>query len=319
MFVGDHWRLLSGQSWYQHHISSFKMAVPPTHLKMAVTPTTPNSSHLENLITITPNTTYEDNPANSTAFDSNYSYSEYEYNVAERAAYVFSQPYYILALLLGTLAILANVSSLLAIFYIRKSMTSHFRILISLIASDLLVDISLIGYVFNTVLNTSRCTYIAMKALNTTGLNITLLNLMAMAIDHYVGILHPFTFVTKRNTICMIVILWTVALLSGFSDFFSPVGDFHAFQNRSVHFCEWIWNSKYQEEFITFGIVIICFISMSVMYLRIYCEVKGMDRSSAITDSNVTKNNRALITTLLILGTFVLCWLPICIFNVVLI
>lgn len=274
--------------------------------------------------------------ANTT--DNAIEYSSDFYNIASRASYILSRPYYIIALIFGTLAIIANISSLAAIYQIRKSMPSQFRILISLLASDLVIDFSFMCHISNNVIHPpyqpgygswqyrlkSRCSYMIIKALNNTGLNITLLNLMAMAIDHYIAILMPFKkmkLMSKRRTNIMIVILWTIAVLSGFSDFFSPITavSWVSTNATNLNFCELIWLSDYQEEFIMFGIVIVCMLSMLYMYLHIYCEIKGKTKRDTVNDIKAHRNNRALVTTLFILGTFAVCWLPICIFNVALI
>ena len=278
-----------------------------------------------------------DNGSTLSPADYYYYYQTDFHDIQIRAEYFLSQPYYIIALVLSMAAIFANVTSLAAIYQIRKVMNSHFRILVSLIASDLLVDISAVAHIVNSIIHpllapgsgewnerlASRCTYMAIKALNTTGLNITLLNLMAMAIDHYIAILRPFklhSLLNRRRTILMIVIMWVIAFLSGFSDFFSPLQTMSTDNSNTsyLNFCELVWVSAYQEEYTTFAIVIIGFISMLYMYLLIYCEVKGKTLDDTY-DCKSHRNKRALVTTLLILGTFIFCWLPICIFSVVLI
>ena len=271
--------------------------------------------------------------------NSDYDYRYEEFDMLERAAYILSQPCYSIALVLGVVAIVANAICLAAILQVKHSMLGHFRIVISLIISDLLVDFTLITYVINTVVNPvlppgfgayiprlrSRCAYMIIKALNTVGLNLSLLNLMAMAIDHYIAILKPFhvhRLLSKKRTMLMLVIIWILAFIAGFSDFFSPLGELEQFwfYRFKFNYCEFIWLSRYQEEFITFGIAIACFFSMVFIYIQIYCTVRGMDPCSTVPSTiKLIRNKRAVLTTLLILGTFMLCWLPTCIFNIVLI
>lgn len=235
----------------------------------------------------------------------------------------------------------------------------------------------------------AKCASVIIKALNTTGLNITLLNLMGMAIDHYVAILSPLQYyriLSTRKTNTFICILWIIAFLSGFSDFYSPLWDLTTFKKfqKSYNYCEYIEKSSYSEEYTTFAIAISCYIVMLNVYLKIYCNVKKMRRGAVVVggerrnstvhkrrksssessmyysnngdadfnnykDSNhknsnknnklssddqknpfisgiqqsgnrkwknKKRNTRALYTTLLIIGTFMICWLPLCCFQI---
>jgi hypothetical protein len=219
---------------------------------------------------------------------------------------------------------------------IRKSLTSYLRIVISLLLSDLLVALSLLAHFVATILLplykpgygpwqarvTSRCTFIVIKAVNTMGLNIILLNLMAMAINHYVAILQPFQLhilLSRTRTNVMIFILWGIAAISGFSNFFSPIGELDEFfyWRWKFNYCEFIWLTKYQEEFITFAIAIVCMVAMLVIYLRILFEVRYKSNQEIVVRRSNT-NTKAVITTFFILGSFIVCWLPLCLFNIVL-
>ncbi|ELT89471.1 hypothetical protein CAPTEDRAFT_75176, partial [Capitella teleta] len=203
--------------------------------------------------------------------------------------------------------IISNSFSLVAIRYTRGKMTSHFRLLVSLAIADIFVASSaLINKICVAAIPQytpgngpedarleSRCIYIVFKALNTVGLNITLLNLMGMAADHYIAIIRPLhhsRIMNGRNTSIMILCLWIFVHLS-----------------------------KYQEEFTVFAIAFICFVTMMVMYGRIYARVwKHQMTRNHMSQQNSSRSRKTLITTLLILGTFVFCWLPTCVFNVTL-
>jgi hypothetical protein len=50
-----------------------------------------------------------------------------------------------------------------------------------------------------------------------------------MAVDHYLAIIKPYQYtflLNKRNGIIIIVIMWCVALVGGFINFFTGIGSF---------------------------------------------------------------------------------------------
>ena len=137
-------------------------------------------------------------------------YSEMDYyNIELRAAYILRQPYNVLALILSVLAIFLNVLVLAALSQVRNRISSHVRFIVSLAMADIVVSSSVLLHIVNKTLNPtyeaggnapytarllSRCTFMIIKALNTTGLNITLLSLLLMALDHYIAIIKPLQY-----------------------------------------------------------------------------------------------------------------------------
>ena len=223
--------------------------------------------------------------------------------------------------------------SLLALTQVRTPIGSYFKLLMSLAISDILLGLSLLSLFLNKVFNPvylpgygppalrlrSRCIFMVIKALNNTSLNSTALNLMVMALDHYIAILRPLhyhMFVNNRRRYIVIVTLWICAAFFGFSDFIFGIGSYDS--ESRYNYCEQIWLTDYHEEYITLALGIICLCTMSFIYIRIYIVVRQQQtRDRLQSQSCELKNNKkALITTLLILGCFMLCWLPICLLEV---
>ena len=255
------------------------------------------------------------------------------YNIAQRATRNLQKPHYVIALILVVLAIIANILSLAAVFKVRQVWTSHFRLLVSLMLSDLLVDFSFIFHIINKVTNPgvsvgtgtaeerlkSRCAFVIVKALNTTALNVTLLNLVGLGLDHYWAItkpLHHSILLGKRKTMLLIVSFWIISFAAGFSDLLSPLWNYNGYMSSKLNYCEYTWTSPYQEEYTMFCIALLCFITLIYMYIKIYQEVKSRIQQQDMV--RMKRNRKALLTTLLILGSFVICWLPTCIFQIVL-
>ena len=262
---------------------------------------------------------------------------EWDYNAAYQAHIrrLFMEPHRIIALTLGFLAISLNILSIMAILRARNKLSSHYRFIVSLAVSDVFIGVTVSAHMVNFVLNPNmpvrvgtweyrlrnHCFYVFIKALNTSALNITLLNLMGMAIDHFLAILRPLHYpsmMNEKRATMIIIFFWVVALLCGFSDFMS-VYPWHSRHLGRYNFCELVKETPYQEEYTMFVIAVICFFCMTTTYIRMFVAIKQRHLSVGLGVQHEQRNKKALYTTLIILGTFVLCWLPQCLFQVSLI
>ena len=216
---------------------------------------------------------------------------DYEYfDVTQRANRILGKPTRIIALILRTLAVTGNVLSLVVICKFYRTMetqSSHLAFVISLAASDVLFCLSVMFHIINKVVNPvyypahgpyhkrlqSRCAYFIMKCLNTTAINMTLLNLTGMAVDHYVAILKPFHYqriLSNQRYIVVIIAFWTGALLCGFSDFLSVFPDWDQWElyEDKFNLCEFVFLSPYQEEYTVYPLAAICLGTMVFSYVR---------------------------------------------------
>ena len=167
-----------------------------------------------------------------------------------------------------------------------------------------------------------RCAFIIIKCLNSVGLNSSLLNLMCMAIENLMAItqsLHYPAIMKTKKIVFLISGLWVLAIVMGFSDFFSGIHIYHKY--KSVYnYCEFIWLTQYHDEYLIFGLTFLCLVVMMVIYIKIYVKIhQRHEEHTSLTNQSPRQNRRPLITTLLILGSFVICWLPMCFFQVSLI
>ena len=274
----------------------------------------------------------------------------YDYfDINDRLIWMLNTPQQVSPLFIGLVAVAANALCLVAVLRVRDRWTNLHHFMFSLMLSDILVCVSVMAHVINWVVNPlhdagtgpwderlrSTCMFIVIKSLNTMGLNITLLNLVGMAFDHYVAILIPFRYTTllnKRRSRQIILLLWLIAMVTSFSDMASPLwfgGEATTSTSADIryNYCELVWMSPYHEEYTLFAIALVCFCVMFSIYLKIYCAVRTKQRrhsmyqtsNGRVVRERVQHNTRALLTTLLILGTFAIFWLPMCIFQVTLI
>ena len=257
------------------------------------------------------------------------------------------KPNNLVALILGTVSIALNSFSLLAVSHRRSRLTTHTILIASLACSDILIGLSLTCYVINNTLNPvfgfgpeksrfpSRCASLMIRAFNTTGLNLCLLNLTAMATDHYVAIIFPLhhsRIMAKKYGFIIVGVAWLIGFLLGFSDFYAESHNISRIQDiHHVNYCEAVWITRYQEEYCSFVLAFMTFAVMTYIYSRIYICIRKYSPPGLFTTEEVQqprrvkcifkvkiRHKRALVTTLIILGTFLICWLPLCTFQIAL-
>ena len=234
----------------------------------------------------------------------------------------------IVAILLGVLGLLANLSSLVAIGRIRNSLTANLRLIVSLCASDMLVSISILlkltheahRHKFGDIEDT--CIEHILKALRITSHIISLLNLVGLALDHYFAILKPLNYPTlmcKKHANIMIALFWIGASFCGFSDFILPSAYFSFCKNddKIKHYCMAVWCSVYTEEYIMFTMAILSSVLMVALYATIFIQIRRYQSFQQQYRQNMKRNRRGLVTTFVIVFTFMVTWLPYCLFDVV--
>lgn len=239
------------------------------------------------------------------------------------------RPEIIVTFVLCVLALLLNIVSIMATSQIAK--TSHTKVIISLAASDILVSLSVFMHVINSRFNNpsfsldpdpqsrllSACIQVCVVSFNNMANLMSLFNLLAMAVDHFIAILMPYRYVhllNRRRTNFMIAFLWTVGFIWGFSSFF---GGFQKSEDlKYLNFCETTNYSDFHSEYFVIFTAAICSTAMIVIYTRIFCVVRKVSTESTTVHKDGLHNTKALRTSALIVGTFVVCWFPNLVFQI---
>ena len=224
-------------------------------------------------------------------------------------------------------AIVLNVIILLALALARKRITTHYQLVVSLAVSDMLVGGSVVLHVgrqiFSPVMRagtaniTTVCLHIIFKSLNTIGLNVNLMNLMTISCDHYVAIMRPLKYgmiMTKTRIKWVILAIWTISVILGFSDFFSAIQSDETYSGQM--YCKGVQLTLYQEEYTVFAIAPICLGIIIYVYTRIYITIRKHKVPGQETRRETQRHTKAFITTLLNVTAFVVSWLPLWIFEV---
>lgn len=131
-----------------------------------------------------------------------------------------------LSYVLSSIAILANIGSIVAILKIRKKLNANLRLILNLSIVDTTVAICL-SVEMRKVLPQLQCPHIILRCVRMSAHCLTLLNLIALALDHYYAIVKTLHYRAVMNVTRInwgIVIMWSLSLLLGFSKFYLPSG-----------------------------------------------------------------------------------------------
>ena len=250
------------------------------------------------------------------------------------AARLLAQPVYIVMLTLCLLALITNILSIIAIFHIPQKLTTHLKLIVSLGSADILIVISVLLHIVNRIFNSPvsyfglnrpserlACACIAaiINSINIFAFLVSLLNLQAMAIDHYIGILHPWCyrrhFISPKNAYIIITLIWILSAFGGFSNF---LFGYPGYKNKESFFnyCEYIMYDNFHAEYLVFGVTILDLCVIIFIYTKIWIEIKKLNTRTRFYPDEITQNKKAIYTTLFIIGTFCLCWMPNCFYQI---
>ena len=144
-----------------------------------------------------------------------------------------------------------------------------------------------------------------------------------LQVDHFLAIIRPLHYphlMSRKRCTMFILLLWTISFLTGFSDFIMSFRKYSRRLQRKYTYCEFVYMTKFQEEYTVFVIAGICLFIMTVTYTSMMCTIqKRPDIAGGPLRNEHRRNKKALFTTLFILGTFMVCWGPNCLFQVTLI
>ncbi|XP_011877478.1 PREDICTED: trace amine-associated receptor 4-like isoform X1 [Vollenhovia emeryi] len=239
-------------------------------------------------------------------------------------------------ILFCVISVVVNIKVLMSVFWIRRPLSPTLYISLSLAGADAFSSSVLgIGLVLNSFipngleikLKDMDCFLLALEVVRLGGVIITVFHLMALAINHYLGILRPLhylTILTYRNTTILLVLLWVLPI-SFFALYFNLIEN-DGFQSEGCRTHTFLSHKQFRTLFssLFFG----PFALMICIYVHIFYIVKrhqatrlrfrragssARARASEALRSNsrqMARNVKAIHTTLYILGSFVIGWMP---------
>lgn len=256
----------------------------------------------------------------------NFSYTHFPFSDLDRMT-----PDRIIAIILCIIAILVNAISLFAIIQFKGPFTANKQLVTSLLTSDLFISLCFLTASITNSNNLmypqadedlvqATCIYAAVEALMISGQLTNLLNLAAMALDHYIAINIPLKhsyLMDKHHVGILIAGVWVLGFICGFSDFLLPFAPLYSHcQNQLlVSYCEKVKCTMFEPNFLLFAVVIICFVEMAFLYSQVFKTVYKYPRLQSRHTQNTQRNNKGLVTTIIIVVSYTICWLPYCLME----
>ncbi|KYN04066.1 Trace amine-associated receptor 3 [Cyphomyrmex costatus] len=234
------------------------------------------------------------------------------------------------------ISIVVNIKVLISVFWIKRPLSPTLYISLSLTGADAFSSSVLgIGLILNSFipiglgikLKGMNCFLLALEVVRLGGVIITVFHLLALAVNHYLGILKPLHYLsilTYRNTTILLILLW-VSPISFFALYFNLIEN-DGFQSEECKNNMFLYYKQFRMLFssLFFG----PFALMVCIYVHIFCIVKKHQatrlrfcragssvraRASEALRNNsrqMARNVKAIHTTLYILGSFVVGWMP---------
>jgi len=210
--------------------------------------------------------------------------------------------------------VLGNVLTILAITWARRlrNVASNYFIL-NLAVSDLMVGVTLpyhLAFYVDSTLHHNKSVCISRFVMFSIACGGSIYNLIVIAIDRYVAIVHPLSYnayATKRRVLLIIVIAWicTMAVSS------IPIY-WNCFDTADMCELESVL-PRYYIVAIQMPAFFLSWIAMFLLYWKIWREAHMHARrmNFGIVPNIVEKNDRKSVqVVLLILGCFSICWFP---------
>ena len=232
---------------------------------------------------------------------------------------LLSSIYYNFVYTVSPLGLIVNILNIVAIAHSPQGPTPHSILIISLAVSDICVVLPTLGtqlmchlYLYERVVDLTvlEC-YAAFEHISFEPcvLLASLFNLLALGIDHYIAIVKPLhcnRLVSNRRTKVIIVLIWIVSFIAVVIDTIPSIFAYYKADDTGQTFCSYMRINHSPR--IPYFLVIPVFFVLIALYARIFIAYKkyAIRRQSFRPDN--LHNNKAIITTLLIIGSFMIGW-----------
>ena len=227
------------------------------------------------------------------------------------------------AITVCSLGLIMNILNIAAIANVPSKLTPHSKLVINLAVSDscivlhtlcsrLMTELKKyydVGQYFDAVL---ECYFIPGVIL------VSLFNLLAFGIDQFIAIVKPLHYnsiVTSIRATACIALIWIVSFITVVIETIPETLEYYKNDGNQYSFCFYM-RYEYLPR-IPYFLVIPELIVLVLLYTRIYVAFKKFVKRRESFRPDDQHNNKAIVTTLLIIGTFMVSWVPYSLFIIV--
>ena len=241
--------------------------------------------------------------------------------------YLLSSIYYKFIYTVSPLGLLMNILNIVAIANAPSALTPHSRFVISLALSDLCIILPTLGqklmnqlYYFERAFNFKvyLCYNVAIYSyFEPCVILVSLLNLLALGVDHFIAIVKPLHYtriVSNSRTKTTIALIWAVSFITVVLETVPEIINYCTTEDKGITFCKHM-NDEYVSR-IPYLLVIPVFMTLIILYTRIFIAYRRFVTRRQLFRPDDQHNNKAIVTTLLIIGTFMFGWVPYCLIEI---
>ncbi|CAI5455074.1 unnamed protein product [Caenorhabditis angaria] len=219
---------------------------------------------------------------------------------------------------LSVVALIVNLYLLNCSRYLRRPIGVNLRLCVTLTASDALCAICyILTYLINIFFSDfSNCTSLLLEVFKLTTFTASVITLLALALNHYVGIVYPLhrNAITPKTVKCTIALAYIIPLTAYLLIFVVFPGGLRTSPFSLINSEGCKGNLIYRNAWfrVTLTTPFIIFVGLiSFLYLHILIHMRNVSRDPLLKNNKNKRSNRKLLITLMMLaGSACLGWLP---------
>ena len=218
-----------------------------------------------------------------------------------------------------TLAVILNILNIIALANAPSKLTPHLKLVISLAISDVCIVLPfiLILSVFKPRENW-WCLYTTLFSYFQPSIFlVSLLNLLALGIDHYIAIVKPLQYniiVTNSRTNVLMCVIWIASFITSVFESLPHVLMYNTINGSNNTFCQYMLQEYFPKTF--YLLIIPELIVLIILYVQVYVAYKKYVIRHQSLRPDYHHNKKAIATTLLVIGTFMVCYLPVSVLQI---
>ena len=242
----------------------------------------------------------------------------YDYNYEDSSDYFHSHTgSSALFLLFSIAAMLCNSIVLGAFCRMRSTLTSHDIFIVSLSVADMLVGIGTLVQLTLLKFSTGVCDVLINSYFHSGAFVCSILSIALMSVDHYISIVLSVQYgklMSRGRAIICVITVWAISVIISTMRMFSALkatltNDHVKFCNALIH--DELTISHLADSCVLYSAVILAILIVIFAYVCIYIFLNKVQVISNDTNPDIRHmKKRAMMTTLWIIGTFVLLWIP---------